>query len=213
MWCWGAGESVGNECPQTKSAERVAWESMPGGVSGPLTQAVPQITASPPSAGTLCMWTPDGGVDLVRSDSGRSSRIDHPKSEINECPQTKSAEPSTRESMPVGVRGLVTTGSRRGRQTRSIGVRRWSRSRSTGLRTVESTSIIRSPRSMRARRRSLRNHRRGSPCPWESVDSFHKLFRRLRLRLHLRALTTRGPPMPESTGSTGLQTVGSTSFI
>ena len=139
LWCFRARGSVGNECPQTKSAEPSTWESMPVGVRGLLTQAVPQITASPPSAGTLYKWTPDGGVDLVRSDSGRSSRLDHPKSEINECPQTKSAEPSTRESMPAGVRGLVTTGSRRGRQTRSIGVRRWSRSRSTGLRTVEST--------------------------------------------------------------------------
>ena len=56
---------------------------------------------------------------------------------------------------------------------------------------------------MSARRQSLRNHRRGSPSERKSNDGSNKglprkLFRRFRLRLHLRALTSsehqRSPP-------------------
>jgi len=85
-----------HECPQTKSAEPLAWESMPSGLGGLVAQAVPQIPALPPSAGTHCIWNSDDACSRQT------------ESEINECPQTKSAEPLARESMPSGLGGLVT---------------------------------------------------------------------------------------------------------
>jgi hypothetical protein len=61
-----------NESPQTKPAEPSTWESMPVGVRGFLPQAVPQIAASPPSAGTHYKRTPDARVDRInRTPDGR----------------------------------------------------------------------------------------------------------------------------------------------
>ena len=84
LWCLDASKSACNECPQTKSAERVAWESNRKTASRLLTHVVPQIPASPASAGTRAIGGRGCGHCLWCLDASKSA--------CNECPQTKSAE-------------------------------------------------------------------------------------------------------------------------
>ena len=113
-----------------------------------------------------------------------------PKSVCNECPQTESAERVAWESNRktasrpprklfrrfrrcLHLRALVAHGLRMPVQLRStrgltVGLRvvRIFRSPFDGRRVIQ---VFRSPFAMSARRRSLRNGLRGSPCPWESM--------------------------------------------
>ena len=79
--CPNLPKSVCNECPQTKSARGLIGRRCGGSLwcsvdvrSRPLTQAVPQILALPPSAGTRCKLTPYERTSLSTAEPTRGPR-------------------------------------------------------------------------------------------------------------------------------------------